>query len=621
MSSQLSPTGPRVAAYLRCSKSDQSHDSQRVAILAGAERLGVRISRWYIDVGSRHRDRPEWQALMEDVAARKVQWVVVSEDDRAGTRSGYDWGRWADHMLRYGCRMWDLSTGRVLNAEDGMTQITGAVARVRSRDEQLSRAKRSIRGRLAAAQRNEWQGGGSLAFGAALLCTAGWRVEFCGKGRFLKVWPDGREEAYAQIPARERGEVFLVVRSRYQERLAAVRQLFTWFFQERLNYSQAARRMNALVPHHTADTWTSRLVNHTLRNPWYVEGGVVAHRKSCGTIMEFRGGELTELPHDPLGSRPVPQEEWVVPSQGLDEPLIDRQTWETVQQNLAGKHITRKAAKNPLHVLAGLLYCGSCSGRMPGWDLTNNGGGLCFTCPTFKRHGNNNPYGCKLNRVRQDTILPLLDAWLEAEGIAIATCLEAPALPAGEATRSCWRDKTLAYHRLWAQLHALVPTIEVDGEVYELDTPQGAYEKQHGARDRAMAAELEEKTAQLEAMVDAYPSLPSPMARDIANRKIQGLEAEIESLKAQCQPLDQRLLILRSEMVEASDRLREAQNASQDRPARQRALALARVIRRIDCFFRTEYWGPSRQCRQFLVRAVITTTEGEQVELTPPAAS
>src|SRR5262245_1582149 len=165
MPAQKTPTGPKIAAYLRVSKPDQPHDSQRLAILAGAERLGVRISRWYIDTGSRHRDRPQWLGLMQDVAARKVEWILVSEDDRAGTRSGYDWGRWADHMLRYGCLMWDNSTGRVLNAEDAMTQITGTVARVRSRDEQLARAKRSIRGRLAAAHRNEWQGGGSIAFG------------------------------------------------------------------------------------------------------------------------------------------------------------------------------------------------------------------------------------------------------------------------------------------------------------------------------------------------------------------------------------------------------------------------------------------------------------------------
>ena len=79
------PKGQPVAAYLRISDADQSHDSQRAEVVRWLDSQGIDPERvaWYVDTASgRKASRPEYDRLQADIAAGLRSTVVVFKLDR-----------------------------------------------------------------------------------------------------------------------------------------------------------------------------------------------------------------------------------------------------------------------------------------------------------------------------------------------------------------------------------------------------------------------------------------------------------------------------------------------------------------------------------------------------------
>ena len=74
----------KAAAYMRVSTADQNPDLQRDGITGFAERAGLRVVSWYLDVAvsGRKEGRPQLDALMKTARRREFDCVLVWKFDR-----------------------------------------------------------------------------------------------------------------------------------------------------------------------------------------------------------------------------------------------------------------------------------------------------------------------------------------------------------------------------------------------------------------------------------------------------------------------------------------------------------------------------------------------------------
>ena len=86
------------------------------------------------------------------------------------------------------------------------------------------------------------------------------------------------------------------------------------------------------------------------------------------------------------------------------EPLVDRQTWEIVQD--IRKHKKRRANMEEQNIFSGLIYCADCGGTMVlhrahTMDAVKNN----FMCATYKKKGKSK---CTAHYIRQQDLEAIL---------------------------------------------------------------------------------------------------------------------------------------------------------------------------------------------------------------------
>ena len=74
----------QAAAYMRVSTADQNPHLQRDGITSFAERAGLRVIAWYLDVAAsgRKEGRPRLDILMKEARSRAFDCVLVGKFDR-----------------------------------------------------------------------------------------------------------------------------------------------------------------------------------------------------------------------------------------------------------------------------------------------------------------------------------------------------------------------------------------------------------------------------------------------------------------------------------------------------------------------------------------------------------
>jgi len=90
-----------------------------------------------------------------------------------------------------------------------------------------------------------------------------------------------------------------------------------------------------------------------------------------------------------------PKEEWII-TPGMHEPLVDKETWEFVQKRIDARHKPTKS--NIIRLFSGFIKCEDC-----GCTLTyaNGRGGEFYSCSKYRRFGNT---VCTSHYIRKDVL-------------------------------------------------------------------------------------------------------------------------------------------------------------------------------------------------------------------------
>lgn len=116
--------------------------------------------------------------------------------------------------------------------------------------------------------------------------------------------------------------------------------------------------------------WDKTTVQGILRNPIYL--GMLVSQKS--QTKSYKDKRIVRRP----------EEDWMI-VENTHEPLVDRETFDTVQQRIQVKQPAPRA--NPENKLRGLLFCGGCNTRMAFSAATSRN--ICghYCCSKHRRYG------------------------------------------------------------------------------------------------------------------------------------------------------------------------------------------------------------------------------------------
>jgi DNA invertase Pin-like site-specific DNA recombinase len=501
----LSGTG---AAYVRVSDDIQDTQRQYAALHAFAKRHGVTIPKpfWFEDEGwarDTAERRPEFQRMLKLAEAGQVQWIVVAELDRFGTKNAKQFMRYLCDLDDWKCRLYDAA-GKDWTSEDIGTVITAVVQGEKSKEEQHGISKRTLGSKIQYAREGEWQGG-PVRLGLEIVCYSRstgkelWRVVYEGlddkaaddyrrrKGeqrregrkkvpvpvplKRRKIYPDGRTERFDGVlnfpKCQPATEVLRVAPSNDPAKVAAAVEVFKRFATESISYTALAHHLNEQGFHTSyGGMFQAHHVESMLADPIYM-GFYTWNRSHAGKFHRWAGGQtVLEINYEEKGSK-NDKGDWIQ-SHRLFEPLIDATTWAAVQHKLEQQSKRSRAPRSAALYLSGLAYCGNCGAAMvagPVRKTTRNprkdgytGDRYEYFCgsyfkavPEKRRH----ECSCLRNGVFQDTLEVYVTRYLEETGTRIQILTSKilnPATRLEEQQEGAWQKYIEGFQRLTSYL-------------------------------------------------------------------------------------------------------------------------------------------------------------------------
>jgi hypothetical protein len=119
--------------------------------------------------------------------------------------------------------------------------------------------------------------------------------------------------------------------------------------------------------------------------------GLLHNEVYIGNVVSFKSGSESYKSHKLVSK---PKEEWIH-AEGVHEPLIEREVWDTVQKLTEKRYIKRPKKDGTSTIFTGLLVCADCGMKMRGTTQrkTRKNGNLYehtnFTCATYSHGGIN----------------------------------------------------------------------------------------------------------------------------------------------------------------------------------------------------------------------------------------
>lgn len=617
-------------AYVRVSTDKQDSESQKSSIKRWELENDCKVGCWLEDVGSRDQayKRADFQRLMGMVEDGKVDWIVVDALDRLGVRGVYELGRIVCTLQENDVQLVSISEG-VLTDEDMTTEIFATIASARSRDEQVQRSSRSIRGKIDAVKRGEFQGG-NPPFGFDVLCVDAqgkekWRVVYEGHYQRVKITPDGMRVQYDgkdNFPVREHGETLRLVPSIITQRIETVRNIFKWYATEAISLRGICTRLNEMgIDPVFGKGWYSSKLRPLLENPVYVDGVASWNKVGHGRFLEFVDGGLQKVERSKgrVKAGRVRDSSDHITSDTPGEGLISQETWDLVQAKLKGIITPPKAPKNPQLWLAGFLYCAHCGKPMHAWHSKKEKA-CSYTCGSYRLMGKSNPYGCRLHRTQQKVIERLIDRYLAETESSLDLSLN-PKTDEDSLVQMLEEDsdsRRMEFLQgvvsLWKAVRGAGAT-PPSGKPWTVTTLKEAYTEASSGASESQRAELQAKEAEFNTLVEQFKHLKSQRAIDRANEEMLKLEEVINALEGSLKPVEdlgERVECLRDELVGLQERINSARETLEKARPRQKAQALSKVISRIELHY--EHRQAGSQDRSILDRVVIIPVLGDQKE-------
>lgn len=346
------PMDYHVGLYIRLSKEDESEGqsesvtNQLSLLTAFAKEHKLCVFDTYIDDGwsGTNFDRPAFQHMIADIEAKKVNMVITKDLSRLGRdyiMTGHYMERYfPENRIRYISLLDGIDTGIESTAND-ITPFRAIMNDMYAKD--ISKKIKSV------------------------------KHDKQRKGLFI-----GGKPLYGYKMAEKKNKIVID-----EEAAPMVRRVFGMAL-EGLSCRQIAARLNVeKVPTPAtyaglnqgrtgpyAGMWSSERISDMLQNETYIGNMVQGRSKK----INYKSKKCVRQP----------RENWIV-VEGTHEPLIDRDTFDKVQQLLGSRKTTRSRTYDFL--LKGLIYCHECGYPLAVINRPNARGEDClyFVCRTYQR--------------------------------------------------------------------------------------------------------------------------------------------------------------------------------------------------------------------------------------------
>lgn len=628
------------AAYVRASTTKQETEEQIKAIQTFLDRNKVKIGkeRWYQDHGwERDSDkvRPEFNKLLEQARKGHVQWIIIQALDRFGTKSAKRLLGYLADLEEAGCRLFDAK-GKEWTGEDDATELTAWIGGRASTREQVSKSYRALGGIVATAKAGEWTGGAvRLGFDIGCFDRATrqeiFRVVFEGRDkvgteikrgkvrpgysiRRLKVYPDGRTERMdgeAVYKAFPKAQYLQIVPTRDPAKLDAVRQLFHRYANESINFNRLTIWLTGLgLRNCYGNSFQWQDIRHMLADEAYL-GYATFYKTRGGRFHRYDGeeGGVIEVEEELKGKVTPTNPADLIRSHRLFDPLIDRATWDKVQQKLQKRKeeegtTPRRTPKNHELYFSGLVVCAECGRTM----------NICtprkeYLCSTYDNHRNRGTLAestCERNGIEHSLLEKYVNSYLEETGRRIELLVQSPngdhftdTLKKQEVAQ--WEGFREGIARLTGYLaqnhpdeynailreHSLPQEEGGPGPDEFVDAVVRCYKTNFDPTE--VTAEVERLDAEHSALTEKWADLPTPLAKAKARERLATLEARIEELRKQEEDASEVVAAHYTEMHDLQTAIAKAKIAMRSETGasalRQRAEALRGIISRIECEF------------------------------------
>ena len=356
----------RAALYTRLSREDgdklesDSIANQRALLEEFAARQpDLQVVGQYSDDGytGTNFDRPNFQRMMADIEAGKINCVIVKDLSRFGRdyiNSGQYLERWfPEHGVRF------LAVNDHIDSEAGPYDMLLPFKNVFN--EQYARdISNKVKSAMQAKQR---QGAFIGAF-----ASYGYRKDPEDHNKLL-IDPSAAAIVRRVFDLYEQGNGKIRIAKLLNEEGIPCPSEYKKLNGERYHNGQKLEKTTY---------WTYATIHRMLKNQMYI--GNMEQGRAPRQIMHGKARQLD-------------RSQWTV-VEGTHEPIISRQQWDRVQALLA-KDTRAPSFEQNISPFAGFLRCGDCGRAM---SKTNHPGGVYYCCGSYKRYG---PSVCSRHGISQ----------------------------------------------------------------------------------------------------------------------------------------------------------------------------------------------------------------------------
>ncbi|MEE0766866.1 MAG: recombinase family protein [Christensenellales bacterium] len=347
------PMGYHAALYIRLSKEDESEgpsqsvQNQESLLREFVQQHRLSVYDTYVDDGwsGTNFDRPDFQRMIGDIEARKVNMVITKDLSRLGRdyiMTGHYMERYfPEHRVRYISLLDGIDTGVDSTAND-ITPFRAIMNDMYAKD--ISKKIKSVK---RDKQRKGQFIGGKPAYG-------------------YKMHPTEKNKIVIDE------EVAPVVRWIFALALSGMscRNIATRLNQEGVPTPATYANLPVARPGPYTGLWSSERISEMLQNETYI-----------GNMVQGRSVKISYKSKKCLRQAPA---NWVV-VEGTHEPLVDGETFRKVQLLVGSRKHTRSRTYDFL--LKGLIFCHECGYPLAVLNRKNARGEdvLYFVCRTYQR--------------------------------------------------------------------------------------------------------------------------------------------------------------------------------------------------------------------------------------------
>ena len=347
------PMGYHAALYIRLSKEDESEgpsqsvQNQESLLREFVQQHRLSVYDTYVDDGwsGTNFDRPDFQRMIGDIEARKVNMVITKDLSRLGRdyiMTGHYMERYfPEHRVRYISLLDGIDTGVDSTAND-ITPFRAIMNDMYAKD--ISKKIKSVK---RDKQRKGQFIGGKPVYG-------------------YKMHPTEKNKIVIDE------EVAPIVRRIFAMALSGMscRNIATLLNQEGVPTPATYANLPVARPGPYTGLWSSERISEMLQNETYI-----------GNMVQGRSVKISYKSKKCLRQAPA---NWVV-VEGTHEPLVDGETFRKVQLLVGSRKHTRSRTYDFL--LKGLIFCHECGYPLAVLNRKNARGEdvLYFVCRTYQR--------------------------------------------------------------------------------------------------------------------------------------------------------------------------------------------------------------------------------------------